>query len=110
MGGGMALAAVLMYYKPDTRCARAQHITLLTLFPPLADRWLFVAFRKRKTKRSVTTWARKEAEAKMAAAGETVSSCLSPLSSFSSLGGTDPVLPVDSLHTSSHKLVVSRMD
>ncbi|ORY78088.1 ESSS subunit of NADH:ubiquinone oxidoreductase-domain-containing protein [Leucosporidium creatinivorum] len=38
MGGGMALAAVLLYYKPDT---------------------------------SIEGWARKEAQAKQAAAGET---------------------------------------
>jgi len=50
----MALAAVGLYFKPDTRCVRGSTVVVLSL----------------KTKFSITTWALKEAKARMEARGE----------------------------------------
>ena len=58
MYGGFGLATVLLYYKPDTRCA--------ALFPPV------IAKITNAKRLSIQGWALKEAKARMEARGEKV--------------------------------------
>lgn len=64
MGGGMALAGVLIYYKPDTSYGFLSSL----LGDHEADAYLGTGLADR-----IEGWARKEALAKNAAAGEVVS-------------------------------------
>lgn len=74
-GGGMLLGAVLIYYKPDTRCVILPSFSLL--FSSLRGEGID---RSGSVSHSIEGWARKQAQEKMAAAGETVRFLLSSLS------------------------------
>lgn len=75
MGGGMALGAVLIYYKPDTRCAGPLRVgqAARESDPSRATGKRLTHLLARFVLCSLEGWARKEAEARLAAKGETVS-------------------------------------